>query len=206
MNIILIQIIRDVKTSNSNLRLYIMSNISKISLLHHFREKWLISLQKHFEMIQNINLHWLIFDKLFASEIESMRKSNLCFYQHFIKKIEVHSSEIIMIDDTNKNICATRSQNMHTILMNKFTSNVEEILLNLLQDSFQRVKAFFKNNARNHYCIVEDHEKIRLKNNFAQLMIWKLTDDEDIIYLKWLNNKMHEIYLSNDHVNDHLND
>lgn len=170
-------------------------------------------------MVQSIDLPWSIFEKAFASGVEGMRKPDLCFYQHVIKEIKVHPSEIIIIDDAPENVCAARSQGMHAILVDKSTSIVGGTLLNLLQDPVQRADAFLKTNAGNHYCIVEGHEEIRLKDNFAQLMIWELTDDEDIIYLKWPNGKIHEIYPSengyylnspsthqlNGHLNGHSN-
>lgn len=157
-------------------------------------------------MVQNIDLPWWIFDKAFASGVLGMRKPDLCFFQHVIEDIRVHPSEIIMIDDTPENVCAARSQGMQAILVDKSTRSVGGTLLNLLQDPVQRAEIFLKENARNHYCIVEGHEEIRLKDNFAQLMIWELTGDEEIIYLKWPNGKMHGSYApENHHLNNHSN-
>ena len=205
-NIPLVQIIGDIKASDPNLKLYIMSNISRVSLLHQLSGKRPIGLQEHLEMIKNINLPWSIFDKAFASGVEGMRKPDLCFFQHVIEQTTVHPSEIIMIDDTVENVCAARSQGIHAILVDKSMRSVGGILLNLLQDPLHRAELFLKNNARNHFCIVEGHEEIRLKDNFAQLMIWELTDDEDIIYLKWPDGKVHGIYPSeNGYLNDHSN-
>lgn len=111
-----------------------------------------------------------------------------------------------MIDDTPENVCAARCQGMHAILVNKSLPGVGGILLSLLQDPLQRAQSFLKDNARNHYCIFEGHEKIRLKGNFTQLMIWELTDDEDIIYIKWPYGKIHGIHPSeNGHLNGHSN-
>lgn len=142
-------------------------------------------------MVQSIDLPWSIFDKCFASGAEGMRKPDLGFFQHVIKETGVHPSEIIMIDDTPENVCAARSQGMHALLVDKSLPNVGGVLLNLLQDPLQRADLFLKDNARNHHCLVEGHEEIRLKDNFAQLMIWELTDNEDIIYLRWPNGKVH---------------
>lgn len=157
-------------------------------------------------MAQSVDLPWSIFDKAFASGVEGMRKPDLCFFQHVIKETGVHPSEIIMIDDTAENVCAARSQGMHALLVDKSLPNVGGALLNLLQDPLQRANLFLKDNARNHHCIIEGHEEIILKDNFAQLMIWELTDDEDIIYLKWPYGKWHGIHPSeNGHLNGHLN-
>ena len=157
-------------------------------------------------MVQNIDLPWSIFDKVFASGVEGMRKPDLCFFQHVIKETGVHPGEIIMIDDAAENVCAARSQGMHAILVDKSLPSVGQILLSLLQDPLQRAEVFLKDNARNHHCVVEGHKEIRLKDNYAQLIIWELTDDEDLIYLKWPYGKMHGMHPSdNSHPNDHSN-
>ena len=122
-----------------------------------------------------------------------MRKPDLCFFQHVIKETGVHPSEIIMIDDTAENVCAARSQGMHAILVNTSTPSVGGLLRNLLEDPLQRAEGFLNDNARDHHCVVEGHKEIRLKDNFAQFMIWELTDDEDIVYLKWPSGKTHGI-------------
>lgn len=118
-----------------------------------------------------------------------MRKPDLCFFEHVIKEIGVHPSEMIMIDDTPENICAARSLGMHAILVHKSLPSASKILLQLLQDPIERAQAFLKDNAREHHSVVEGREELTLKDNFSQLMIWELTDDEDIVYLKWPNGR-----------------
>ncbi|KAL8786838.1 MAG: hypothetical protein Q9195_008031 [Heterodermia aff. obscurata] len=186
----LVQTIQDIKESRPDLKFYVMSNISK----------------EHFKMVQSIDLPWSMFDKAFASGIEGMRKPDLCFFQHVIKETGVHPRKIIMVDDTAENICAARSQGMHAILVNKSLPSVGGILRSLLQDPLERAERFLKDNARNHHCVIEGHNDIILKDNFAQFMIWELTDDEDIIYLKWPYGKTHGIDpTENGHLNGHSN-
>ena len=206
----MVQTVLDIKTSRPDLEFYIMSNISRVSLLQRIGGRWLISLQEHFEFIQSTDLPWSIFEKAFASGIEGMRKPDLCFFQHVIKEIGLHPSEIIMIDDMPENVCAARSQGIHAVLVEDSSPSVGRILWNLIQDPLQRAEVFLKDNARNHHCVIEGHKEISLKDNFAQLMIWELTDDEDIIYLKWPSGKTHGLHLSekvslNCHSNGQLN-
>lgn len=157
-------------------------------------------------MTQSIDLPWSLFDRAFVSGIEGMRKPDLCFFQYVINEIGVHSSEMIMIDDKPENVCAARSQGMHALLVDKSLPCVGGMLRNLLQDPLQRADLFLKKNARNHHSIVEGHEEVILKDNFSQLIIWHLTDDEDIIYLQWPNGRVHGIYTSkNARLNDELN-
>ena len=192
----MVQTVLEIKASRPDLEFYIMSNISRVSLLQHTGGRWLIGLQEHFEFIKSTALPWWIFEKAFASGIEGMRKPDLCFFQHVIKEIGLHPSEIIMIDDMHENVCAARSQGIHAVLVEDSWPSVGRILWNLIQDPLQRAEVFLKDNARNHHCVIEGHEEISLKDNFAQLMIWELTDDEDIIYLKWPSGKTHGIHPS----------
>ncbi|KAI4252004.1 MAG: hypothetical protein LQ352_004520 [Teloschistes flavicans] len=186
----LLQTIQDIKALKPDLKLCVMSNISR----------------EHFKMVQSLDLPWSMFDKIFASGLEGMRKPELRFFQHVIRETGVHPSEIIMIDDTAENVCAARSQGMHAILMDKSLPSVGRTLLSLLQDPLERAKVFLKNNARNHHCVVEGHEGFRLKDNFAQLMIWELTEDEDIIYFRWPWGEIHGACpYGNGHMNGHSN-
>ena len=133
-----------------------------------------------------------------------MRKPDLCFFQHVINEIGAHPSEIIMVDDTVENICAARSQGLHGVFVNKSLPDVNMVLRNLLQDPLQRGESFLKRNARMHHCTIEGHEEISLKDNFAQLMIWELTDNEEIIYLKWPSGRTHGLSsTANGHSNGH---
>ena len=166
-------------------------------------------------MVQSIDLPWSMFEKAFASGVEGMRKPDLCFFQHVVTEIGAHPREMIMIDGTAENICAARSQGMRAILVNKSLPSIERVLRNLLQDPLQRAEGFLKDNARNHHGVIEGQEEIKLKDNFAQFMIWELTDDEDIVYIEWPYGRTdgidpsengHLNGYSNDQVNGHVND
>lgn len=132
-----------------------------------------------------------MFDRVFASGLEGMRKPELRFFDHVIKEIGVHPNEIIMVDDTPENVCAARSRGMHAILVDKSFPSVSKTLLNLLHDPIQRGEEYLRDNAREHHCVVEGHEGLTLKDNFSQLMIWELTGDEGIVYLKWPDGRTH---------------
>lgn len=114
-----------------------------------------------------------------------MRKPDLCFFDHVIKEIGAHPGEILMVDDAPENICAARSKGMNVRLVHKPLSSARKDLLVLLLDPIQRAEAFLKDNAQEHHSVVEGQEELKLKDNFTQLMIWELTGDDDIIYLKW---------------------
>ncbi|KAI1494900.1 HAD-like domain-containing protein [Biscogniauxia mediterranea] len=168
----LVQVIRELKTSDSNLQLYIMSNISK----------------EHFRIVKNLDLPWSIFTSAFASGVVGMRKPNLCFFQHVLDKIPANPNEVVMIDDRVDNICAARSVGIHGLLLDKSTNDVGQTLRNLFLSPLSRAREYMKSNARNHDSAVEEHH-LTFKDNFSQLLIWDLTGDEDLIYLKWPSGK-----------------
>jgi len=58
------------------------------------------------------------------------------------------------------------------------------------QSPLSRAEEYLKANTGNNQCVVEDHN-VTLKDNFAQLLIWEITGDVDIIYLKWPSGKIH---------------
>ncbi|KAI2470663.1 HAD-like protein [Annulohypoxylon bovei var. microspora] len=175
VNVPLVQTIHDLKALNPDLELYVMSNISR----------------EHYKMVRNLDLPWSIFNSIFISGVEGMRKPDLCFFRHAIKQIGIDPSQIVMIDDTVENICAARSLGMYGLLADDKAAKTGSTLLNLLQDPLPRAEAYLKNNARNHHCVTEGHENLILKDNFAQMMIWEFTGDESLIYFKWPSGKLH---------------
>ncbi|KAI8622937.1 HAD-like protein [Xylariaceae sp. FL1651] len=169
VNLPLVQTLLEVKAVNPELKLYVMSNISR----------------EHYKMVQKLGLPWTMFDHIFISGLEGMRKPDICFFQHVVQNTGFRPSEIVMIDDTAENICAARSVGMHGIFMDDEVTKSGSSLLNLLQDPLVRAKTFLRKNARNLHCSVEGNDGVVLKDNFVQLMIWELLGDESLIYLKW---------------------
>ncbi|POS70343.1 hypothetical protein DHEL01_v211263 [Diaporthe helianthi] len=141
--------------------------------------------KEHLEIVKGLDLPWSLFERVFASGLEGMRKLDLCFFDHVINEIGVHPSEMIMFDDMPENVCAARSRGIHAILVHNSLPSVRKTLLNLLHDPIQRGEGYLHDKAREHHCVVEGHEELTLKDNFSQLMIWELTGDDEIVYLKW---------------------
>ncbi|KAI0379279.1 HAD-like protein [Hypomontagnella monticulosa] len=174
INAPLVQIIHDLKALSPDLEFHVMSNISR----------------EHYQMVQKLDLPWSIFKYIFVSGVECMRKPDLCFFRHAIRQIGFDPSQVVMIDDRVENICAARSLGMYGLLVDDEQSRGGTTLLNLLCDPLPRAEAYLKNHAREHHCVVEGRESIIIKDNFAQLMIWELTGDENLIYLKWPSGKL----------------
>ena len=118
-----------------------------------------------------------------------MRKPDLCFFNYVIHKIGEDPRDVIFIDDTVENVCAARSIGIHGVLMEKGVPDSE--LWNLIQpDSLLRASRFMKANARHHDSVIED-QNLRLRDNFVQLLIWELTGDEDIVYVRYPSGALH---------------
>ncbi|KAI1496063.1 HAD-like protein [Biscogniauxia marginata] len=174
VNLALVQTIYDLKVSSPDLEFYVMSNISR----------------EHFKIVQALDLPWSMFSKTFISGLEGMRKPDLCFFEHVIREIGYDPSQMIFVDDTVENICAARSLGIYGILVDNKLAKVGGTLRNLLQNPLVRAEDFMKSNAKNHHCVVEGHNDILLKDNFAQLIIWELTGDADMVYLRWPSNTL----------------
>ncbi|KAK8135084.1 hypothetical protein PG984_007096 [Apiospora sp. TS-2023a] len=166
----MVQLMHGLKAEDPDLKFYVMSNISK----------------EHFEIArEKVDLSWDLFTKCFASGYEGMRKPDLAFFQHVVNEIGGDPREMIFVDDSVENICAARSLGIQGVLMNENEGIPDCELLGLVQpDSLVRAEQFMKSNAGHHDSVVEGQD-LRLRDNFAQLMVWELTGDEDIVYLRY---------------------
>ncbi|KFZ17033.1 hypothetical protein V502_04793 [Pseudogymnoascus sp. VKM F-4520 (FW-2644)] len=150
-----------------------------------------LTVNEHFEIVQNLDLPWSMFSSVFASGNVGMRKPDLCFFEHVINKIGFHPSQVVMVDGQAENLCAAQSLGIYGLLVDEISVDIiGQKLRNLFQSSMPRAEAYMKANAGEHNCVVEGHN-ITLKDNFAQLLIWELTGDAVIIYFKWPSGKLH---------------
>ncbi|KAK7919899.1 HAD-like protein [Apiospora marii] len=166
----MLQLMHNLKAEDPNLNLYVMSNISK----------------EHFEIArEKVDLSWHLFTKCFASGYEGMRKPDLAFFQHVVREIGDDPREMIFVDDSVENICAARSLGIQGVLMDDKEGIPDGELWGLVRpDSLERAEQFMKANAGHHDSVIEGQD-LRLRDNFAQLMIWELTGDEDLVYLRY---------------------
>ncbi|GAW25957.1 putative had-like protein [Rosellinia necatrix] len=169
VNFPLVETLLEVKATNPELKLYVMSNISR----------------EHYKAVRKLGLPWSVFDHIFISGLEGMRKPDICFFQHVVEHTGFRPGDIAMIDDTVENICAARSVGIHGIFVHDRATKSGGSLLNLLQDPLARAETYLRENARDLHSSVEGRDDLLLKDNFAQLMIWELLGDESLIYLRW---------------------
>ncbi|EKG14268.1 HAD-superfamily hydrolase subfamily IA variant 3 [Macrophomina phaseolina MS6] len=156
----------------------------------------LTSTQEHFEIVRRMDLPWPIITSAFASGHEGMRKPDLCFFNHVLGQINAHPSQVVMVDDEPDNICAARSLGIHGILHERTSGDIGKTLRNLFQDPVSRAEAYMKNGAGNHHCVMEGYDA-PLMDNFAQLLIWELTGDADLVYIRFPSGKLHAPHTTN---------
>lgn len=135
-------------------------------------------------MVQGLDLPWPMFTRTFASGHEGLRKPDLGAFEHVMHEIGCDAGEMLLVDDTVENLCAAQSLGIRGILVDDAFARSGAALRNLLQDPLPRAERFMKANAQQHDSVIEGSDEVRLKDNFAQLLIWELTGDRDLVYLR----------------------
>ncbi|KNG87292.1 putative phosphatase yihX [Aspergillus nomiae NRRL 13137] len=74
------------------------------SLLRELKDKGVALRTMHYE--------WDLFDGIFASALEGMRKPDVEFYEHVLKRINTPAAETIFVDDQLAKVAATPSVDM----------------------------------------------------------------------------------------------
>ncbi len=95
-----------------------------------------------------------------------------------------------MVDDRTDNICAARSLGIQGLLIDSTPAEIGQTLRNLLSDQISRAEVYMNVKSKNHFSVLEgQHDP--LKDNFSQLLIWKLTGDDSLVQLGWPTTKPH---------------
>ncbi|ESA42307.1 hypothetical protein NCU17138 [Neurospora crassa OR74A] len=155
------------------LKVYAMSNISK----------------EHFEYIRTLPFPWEAFTRVFTSVAAGMRKPDLCFYQYVINETGCDPSRVIFLDDRTENIVAVRSLGIRGEIVTEKERTKEgriyRFLRNVVLGEPIALAEAFLHSQSGKLDSVYSEEGVIFKDNFSQLLIWGLTDMEDIIYLLW---------------------
>ena len=156
----MISLVHELKAaSNGTLRVYAMSNISKED--HVF--------------LSARPADWSIFDRVFTSAEAGIRKPDLGFYRHVLEATETQPQNAVFVDDKFENVFAARSLGLLGIVFDN-TANVNRVLRNIFGDPVRRGKEFLSRNANKLHSVTEDG--IILRENFAQLLILNVTNDQ----------------------------
>ena len=59
-----------------------------------------------------MHYEWDLFDGIFASALDGMRKPDVEFYEHLLKRINTTAGETIFVDDQLANVAAAQSVGM----------------------------------------------------------------------------------------------
>ncbi|KAK3503314.1 hypothetical protein B0T13DRAFT_486202 [Neurospora crassa] len=155
------------------LKVYAMSNISK----------------ERFEYIRTLPFPWEAFTRVFTSAAAGMRKPDLCFYQYVINETGCDPSRVIFLDDRTENIVAARSLGIRGEIVTEKERTKEGRIYRFLRnvvlgEPIALAEAFLHSQSGNLDSVYSE-EGVIFMDNFSQLLIWGLTDMEDIIYLLW---------------------
>lgn len=171
---ILMDEILSAKKRDSRIKVYAMSNISEES----------------FHFLQTIPFPWHVFDAVFTSWGAGVRKPDIAFYRHVIDKTGCDPLRTLYLDDRVENICAGRMVGLRgEIVRRGDRERLFRLVRNLLlDDALQRAEGYLSSNARKLDSVVigdRGQGDVLFQDNFSQLIIWGLTDMEDIVYLSW---------------------
>lgn len=151
------------------LRIYVVSNIAK----------------EHFDRVQRLPIAWSIFTDVFTSSGLGMRKPDLCFFRRVVDDIGGDVGRMVFVDDQPENLCAAQSLGLRGILARRNELPVVyRLLRNLLGDPLSRALLYLSAHAGKHDSFIIERD-MYFKDNFSQLLIWDLTENLDLVYLKW---------------------
>lgn len=141
------------------LKIYAMANLSK----------------DDFSRAQSLPIDWTVFDDVFISGELGMRKPEIGFYKHVLRRINMRPEQIIVIDDEVDHVLMALSMGMRAILYN--SSCISQTLSNLVEHSAtERGQKFLRASAKQFQS--ETECGVRFKENFAQLLMLETTRDE----------------------------
>ncbi|KAK5942780.1 hypothetical protein PMZ80_005346 [Knufia obscura] len=165
----ILSMLKDVKdTSNGEIKVYLMSNIS----------------QPHWEYVQSMQWERTLFDQIFTSANAKMRKPDLCFYKHVLKSVGLSNSpsSALFIDDKLENVCSARAVGMQGLIFDN-AANIVQRVQNLLGNPVKRGMDYLHTNAKQLHttCTTPTHQNIDMKENFAQLLILEATGDKSLV-------------------------
>ncbi|KAI5465254.1 HAD-like domain-containing protein, partial [Mariannaea sp. PMI_226] len=178
-------ILEALKKDIPGLNIYIASNIS----------------DEHFNWIKDMPLPWSIFTGIFTSAQVGLRKPGLGFFRHITDTTGCDPSRTIFIDNKPENLCGAQSIGMRGILAKPEFPVFYGLLWSLFSNPVHRAMEYLKNHAGRHDSVIEGRG-MSFKDNFSQLLIWGITGDPSLIYLKRPSSGPHNAAESENAVTD----
>lgn len=125
-----------------------------------------------FTAAKALDTDWSIFNKIFVSSDIGMRKPELRFFKSILSRLNMEPKQAIVIDDDTDNLLGAMSLGMRGILYPGVSVN--QAVTNMLdRDPIARGEIFLQENAKQLDSIT--HTGIKIKENFAQLLILEST-------------------------------
>ncbi|KAH9934359.1 HAD-like protein [Fomitopsis serialis] len=157
-------LIQELKSSDDTLRVYVMSNISI----------------PDYDFVRRMPFEWSIFDGFFPSGLVGERKPDKGIYEYLVEKTGIDPSSAVFVDDKTDNVSTARSLGMYGVVFDS-AAKVEATLRELFSGPLQRASRFMRANAGKLDSVTDNGHVC--KENFAQLMILEVLDDESLTVL-----------------------
>ncbi|KAJ5861277.1 uncharacterized protein N7529_008587, partial [Penicillium soppii] len=131
--------------------------------------------------VKALPIDWSIFDQVFISGEMGMRKPEARFFNYLLDRIDLRPEQLIMVDDDSDNVMMALSLGMHGEV---FTgTSIIQSLINFVDcDAVGRGRRFLRDGAGTFDS--ETHDGVRIKENFAQLLIYESTGDKSLIEIE----------------------
>ncbi|KAJ5507004.1 HAD-like protein [Penicillium freii] len=162
VNSALVAFLKELKASCVDLQIYAVANVGK---------------EDHASIL-NLPFEWDIFDRIFTSTEIGMRKPEPQCFRHVIEAIGKKDEELIFVDWDTDNVMTAISLGMEGIVY-KTSTQLQRDLKNLVFEPTGRAREFLRRGAKQFDSISSNG--VRIRENFAQLMILEATGDPDLV-------------------------
>jgi epoxide hydrolase-like predicted phosphatase len=149
------------KSHGDSLKILMMTNISQPDY-QALKDKWGPSF-------------WSVFDRVFASSENGVRKPSPRFYYKVLQELRVSPRETFFVDDLIENMITAKAIGIRGLLFQSSQQTIS-VLTNLLGDPMERGRAWLKANARK-LDTTTDCGAVVVKENYSQLLIYEATRD-----------------------------
>ncbi|PCH41957.1 HAD-like protein [Wolfiporia cocos MD-104 SS10] len=162
----MLALLRDLRDkSRGRLRIFALSNISV----------------PDYQFIKTLPFDWSIFDDVFPSGIIGERKPDLAAYQYVVTATGIDPLTTVFVDDRPENVESARSLGMHGIVFTHQEDVLRALRSAFPYDPLKSGIAFLRTNAKALRSVTDGG--ISFMENFTQLLILELTQDETLVQL-----------------------
>lgn len=113
-----------------------------------------------------------LMDDTFTCSRLGMARPQLQLYSHIFQATQTAPEQAIVVESSEENVLAARSQRAHSLLFTD-RSELYRQILNITEDPINRGQEFLINNSGELHSITS--QNLLIKDNFSQLLIYEAT-------------------------------